>query len=155
MNKIEAAQIELAQYRLEKAREKIKAAEGMMSICLYGEVIGRSYYAIFSSARALLALLKLDSKKHSGVISFFNQYWVKTGILPKNCSVILKDAKSGREASDYDDYVEFEKEDAENQLKQAKRFVSMIESTIAKIVASDIELPEISCEKCSDTQLLS
>ncbi|MBU1754370.1 HEPN domain-containing protein, partial [bacterium] len=96
-----------------KAEERIKAAEELLRMSLYGDSIGRSYYAIFTSARALLALLGLDSSKHSGVISFFNRYWVKSGIMPKEYSTIIADAKRDRETSDYGDFVEFTCEDAE------------------------------------------
>ncbi|MBU1599651.1 HEPN domain-containing protein [bacterium] len=41
-------------------------------------------YAIFSAARALLATKDLDSSKHSGVISLFNQHFVKTGVEQKS-----------------------------------------------------------------------
>jgi uncharacterized protein (UPF0332 family) len=39
----------------------------------------RSYYAMFTAARALLATKHLDSSKHTGVVSLFNQHFVKTG----------------------------------------------------------------------------
>ena len=39
--------------------------------------------------RALLAFLQLDSRKHSGVISFFDKYFVKTGIFRKEFSKIV------------------------------------------------------------------
>ncbi len=35
--------------------------------------------AIFHAVRALLALDKFDSQKHSGIISYFNQKFIKTG----------------------------------------------------------------------------
>ena len=44
----------------------------------------RSYYAIFHAIRSVNALDGFDSSKHSGVISHFNQEYVKTGMFEKN-----------------------------------------------------------------------
>lgn len=49
-------QINLAQHRLEIAEEKLKASKLLLSGNLYKDSIGRSYYAIFSATRAVLAL---------------------------------------------------------------------------------------------------
>lgn len=68
-----------------------------------------------------MALLGLDSPKHSGVISLFNRDWVKTKIMPEESSTIIAGAKRDREASDYSDYVEFTYEEANAQLTQAKK----------------------------------
>ncbi|MBU1152437.1 HEPN domain-containing protein [bacterium] len=140
---LEQEKIDLARYRLSKADERIKAACGMLDLSLYADAIGRSYYAIFTSTRALLALLGLDSEKHSGIISFFNRYWVKTGIMPKESSVIIADAKRDREASDYSDYVEFTCEEAEAQLAQAKEFIRQTREVVEKAISGDISLPKV------------
>lgn len=43
--------------------------------------IGRSYYAMFSAVRAILALDGVDYSKHAGVISYFQREYVKSGII--------------------------------------------------------------------------
>lgn len=139
---LEQSQIDLVQYRLQKSQERIEAAERLFEFSLYGDSIGRSYYAIFTAARAFLALMNLDSQKHSGIISFFNRYCIKPKLLPRSCSVILTDAKRDREASDYNDYVEFSREDAETQLKQAKEFLQLTKGLINKIISGEVELPK-------------
>ena len=67
----------LISYRLESAREKLSAAEDLLEKRHYKDSVSRSYYAIFTAARALLATKRLDSSKHSGVIALFNQHFVK------------------------------------------------------------------------------
>jgi hypothetical protein len=126
---------------MEKARERLAAAEELLAKSLFGDSIGRSYYAVFTAARAILALVGLDSKSHAGVIAFFNRHFVKTGILPKHFSKIISDVKRGREASDYADYVEFSREEAGNQLKEAQAFVSTVEQTITAAISGKIALP--------------
>lgn len=115
--------IDLGRYRLERAKETLVEALDNLKGNHYGVSVNRSYYAMFTAARALLALKGLDSSKHSGVIALFNQHIVKTGLFQKEVSKFLAKAKYIREDADYGDFVEITKEDAENQLSCAKEFV--------------------------------
>lgn len=81
---------ELAQYRMERAREMLLAAEGNLEIKQYKTSLNRSYYAIFYAMRAMNILKGFDSSKHSGVIAYFNREFLKTEILEKKLSVIAK-----------------------------------------------------------------
>jgi uncharacterized protein (UPF0332 family) len=94
----------LISYRLESAREKLSAAEDLFEKRHYKDSVSRSYYAIFTAARALLATERLDSSKHSGVISLFNQHFVKSGEVRKEASKWLERAKLYREQADYGDF---------------------------------------------------
>lgn len=55
---------ELMEYRLDNAEEKLISAKALLDIGNYKESIGRYYYAMFSSVRALLALVGVDYSKH-------------------------------------------------------------------------------------------
>lgn len=101
--------IELAQYRLNKAKENLKESEDALKREQFSLSVNRSYYAMFSAARAILALKEKDSSKHSGVISLFNQYIVKEAVAPKEFGEFLKDAKGIREDADYGDFVQISK----------------------------------------------
>ena len=90
-------------------------------------------YAIFQSARALLAINGLDSRKHSGVVSLFNRHFIKSGKLDKHWAVILKDARRSREMADYTEIAEFSRQDAEEQIADAEAFVLAVENLIAKM----------------------
>jgi uncharacterized protein (UPF0332 family) len=74
----------------------------------------KAYYAIFQASRAALATKELDSRKHSGVISLFNQHFVKTGILPKEFRKIIVSAQDLRLSSDYNDFYVVSKKEAEH-----------------------------------------
>lgn len=86
---MEQHKIDLSKYRLEKAKEHLMSAEDLLKNDHLRDSTSRSYYAIFTTARAILALKDLDSKKHSGVISLFNQHLIKmcyTILMGKNKS---------------------------------------------------------------------
>ena len=138
---IDQERIDLSKYRAEKASERLEAARVLLESCLWNDAINRTYYAIFTSARSLLALFGLDSKKHSGVISLFNRHFIKTGSLPKHLSKIFTNAREGRESSDYADFVEHTKEEAQAQYEQAKEFLQTIQELTDKIIKHEIVLP--------------
>lgn len=117
-------------YRLESAKEKLKAAVDLLGNSDYKDSVSRSYYAIFTAARALLATKQLDSAKHSGVIALFNQHFVKTSIVHKETSKLIEKAKLYREQADYGDFFVVSKEEAEAQIQSAKRFIAEVEHVI-------------------------
>lgn len=120
----------LVSYRLESAKEKLKAAVALLADGDYKDSVSRSYYAIFTAARALLATKRLDSSKHSGVIALFNQHFVKAGVVGKETSKLIEKAKIYRERADYGDYFVVSKEEAASQIESAKRFISEIEKVL-------------------------
>lgn len=122
----------LAMYRLEKAKEDLKSAKVNLDNGLFKASINRSYYSIFHAIRAVNSLDEFDSKKHSGVIAHFNQYFIHTGKFDKEIYSIITSAYKIREKSDYDDFYIAPKEDAEEQLKNAEIFISKVESFLTE-----------------------
>ena len=129
----ERHQIDLAKYRIEKAKERLLSAEALLKAESFADSIGRSYYAVFTAARSLLAVKGLDSKRHSGVVALFNEHFIKSGLLTKEVYQIITSAKAKRERADYEDYVEFGKEETEEQLKKAKEFVKIVENLLTNL----------------------
>ncbi len=122
----------LVSYRLESAKEKLKSAKDLFEKCDYKDSVSRSYYAIFTAARALLATKQLDSSKHSGVIALFNQHFVKEQIVSKEASKLIEKAKLYREQADYADFFIVSKEEAESQIQSARKFIEEIKNAIEK-----------------------
>lgn len=123
----------LAMHRLERARECIKTAEALYDLEDFMTVANRAYYAIFYATRAVLALDGVDRKKHSGVISYFQQNYIKNGAFDKKYSAILQDAFEIRQESDYEDFYVISKEDVIEQLSNAKLFVAEVERHLQSI----------------------
>lgn len=93
----------------------------------YKNALNRAYYAIFHAMRAVNSLDGFDSSKHSGVIAFFNQTYVKEGIFPKDMSKIIRRASESREKADYLDFFVASRDDAEKQIQRAEEFQHVIE----------------------------
>lgn len=125
--------IALAKYRIEVAEEKLGSAKVLLSNKKYKDSVSRSYYAMFSAARALLATKGLDSPKHSGIISLFNQHFVKENIVDRPLGKTLAEAKDAREESDYGDFTIVSPQEAETQLGNAELFVNEIKTIVNKL----------------------
>jgi len=119
----------LGMYRMQKAKEILIEARDNLKQKHHGLSVNRSYYAMFTAARALLALKEMDSSKHSGVIALFNQHIVKEGLFSREISKFLPKAKDIRENADYGDFVEITEEDAQTQIRRAMQFVEEAEKT--------------------------
>ena len=83
---------ELMQYRLSMARERLHSAEILLQDGSYKDSIGRSYYAMSTAVRALLAMDGQDFSKHAGVIAYFQKEYIKTGKFDKKFSKYISQA---------------------------------------------------------------
>ena len=114
--------IYLAKHRINTAKEDLETAIDLLKMGRYKGATNRAYYAIFHSMRAVLALEGVDFKKHSGVIAFFRQNYIKTGIFDIVYSEIIQKASFIRNESDYSDFYIASKEEAEEQSENAVKF---------------------------------
>lgn len=128
---------ELAEYRMERAKEMLYAAESNLEIGQYKTSLNRSYYAIFHAMRAANILKGFDSSKHSGVIAYFNREYLKEEVMARNLSVIVKNSSFLREKSDYDDFFIASKKDAKQQVENAKMFLTAVENYLELSAKND------------------
>jgi len=113
----------LSNYRIERAEETFRDAELLLQNNSLKSALNRFYYSAFYAARALLATKGLDSSKHSGVISLFNQHFVKTGIMKIEISKILSKSFEIRQDSDYEDFISISKEEVVKLRDGVKIFI--------------------------------
>ena len=109
----------LTMYRLANAKEKLESAKLLLDAGKYKDSIGRSYYAIFTSLRAVLSKDGVDFSKHAGVIAYFQKEYIKTGIFEKKYSKYVQTAFQIRNSCDYDDFFIVSKQDAQEQYERA------------------------------------
>ena len=119
-------QRDIAKLRLENAKALIATAKSMIEIGDYKSAANRSYYAVFNAMRAELALLKIDHKKHTSVISDFRLKFIKTGIFNTEMSDIITRLFYVRNQSDYNDFYVISKEEVTKQTNNAELFVLTI-----------------------------
>lgn len=121
----------LSIHRMEQAEQCLESAKLLLEADDIKGAANRSYYGIFHAIRAVLALEGKDFAKHSGVISFFRQNYIKTGILDVSLSDIITDAFQVRTECDYNDYYIISKAEVEEQVQNAERFIKTISDYLA------------------------
>ena len=119
---------DLTKYRLDLAKERFEISKIMLDAGHYRDSINRSYYSIFTAVRALLAENEVDFKKHSAVISYFRQHYIKTGIFDVKFSKYIGDAFNFRNDCDYGDFIFVSREEAENQYNHAVEFYEAVKN---------------------------
>ena len=124
-----ADELALANYRIDKAKDCLKASKILLDDGLYADSANRSYYAIFHSMNALCATRSVGYKKHSD----FNSHYVKENLIEKDYAKIAKSAFSVRTQSDYSDFYVVSKFDVIEQYENAVKFVDRIEEYIKSI----------------------
>ena len=117
---------ELMKYRLEMAEERLHFSKVLLEAGSYKDSIGRSYYAMFTAVRALLAMEGQDFSKHAGVIAYFQKEFVKTGKVDRKYSKYISQAFQIRNNTDYADFFIVSAQDAKEQYEKAKEFLKVI-----------------------------
>lgn len=120
--------------RLAKAKIELAAAKALLAANFYGVAAARAYYAIFNATTAALVTVSIErSHKHSAVQAAFNQYLVKPGLIEPEYAAIFATVRKRREDSDYGEEVSMTKEEAEQAVVNAEKFVARLEAYLASV----------------------
>lgn len=119
--------LDFAKYRLERAKEDLQAAQLLYNNNSLLAANNRAYYAIFRAIRAVLALERVDFKRHKDVIGYFNYHYIKSEIFPRTIGRKISQAQKIREDSDYDDEYQPSYEKTEQQIITAKELIQLVE----------------------------
>ncbi|MEE1133427.1 MAG: HEPN domain-containing protein [Methanobrevibacter sp.] len=112
---------------LEKAKSKLISSKALYEIGQYGDSVGRSYYAMFLSAKALLVKEGYDVSSHRSLISIFGKEFVKNGDFDNGIAKYLSGTQSLRDNADYDAIDTISKEIAHERIIQAEKFIKEAE----------------------------
>ena len=124
---------ELSQYRISQAEQCLKDAKLLMENGGYKGAANRAYYCAFHAMRSLLALKRIDFKTHKGVIIYFREHYIKTGVFDVKLSDILSDLLQIRTDSDYDDHYEIERDELEYHIESAEIFYKQIKEYLERV----------------------
>ena len=124
---------DLTKYRIEIAKHRADVSKTLLDDGHYQDSINRSYYAIFTAVRALLAEEEIDFKKHSAVIGYFRKNYIKTGIFDVKFSDYIGKAFEWRNDCDYEDFFFVSREEAENQYLHAVEFYEAVKNYLENL----------------------
>lgn len=118
---------EFALYRLARAKEEYETANLLYRENKLLAANNRAYYSIFYAIRAILAMEKIDFKRHKDVLAYFNKNYVKTEIFPRQIGRRIIMASKVREDSDYDEKYEPSSEATSLQIETCKELIELVE----------------------------
>ena len=119
--------IDLALYRLERAKEEYDTSKLLYRENKLLAANNRAYYSIFYAIKSVLAMERIDFKKHKDVLAYFNHNYIKTEIFPKKLGRKIVLASKVREDSDYDEEYEPSEETTNMQIETAKELTELVE----------------------------
>jgi uncharacterized protein (UPF0332 family) len=125
----------LARHRMAQARETLAEADQLLASQAFRGAVNRLYYAAFYAARALLATRDMDAARHTGLITLFQQHFVKTGLVPAETGKALARAFEKRQNSDYGDFATIDPADAQDLSRAVHAFVHACGELLQRLVA--------------------
>lgn len=118
---------EFALYRLDRAKQEYEVANLLYRENKLLAANNRAYYSIFYAIRAVLAMEKIDFKRHKDVLAYFNKNYIKTETFPRTMGRKIIMASKVREDSDYDEKYEPSSEATSLQIETAKELIELVE----------------------------
>ena len=116
----------LIKYRLKQAEETILDVKLLIDNDRLRSAVNRIYYGMFYSLLALGLANKFETSKHSQLIGWFNKMFINEGLIENKFGKIINRAFNRRTKSDYDTYVEFDKETVNKMFVEMKELISEI-----------------------------
>ncbi|MCL4385050.1 MAG: HEPN domain-containing protein, partial [Cyanobacteria bacterium] len=121
---------DLIDYRRNKAKETLQDAKILFDAKRTHSTVNRIYYALFYEVTSLLLTKNLSSSKHSGVLSLFNEHFIKIKKVDVELGRFYSTMFEFRQKSDYGDFMEFEEKKIKEWLEKAEKFIQKIEKLI-------------------------
>jgi uncharacterized protein (UPF0332 family) len=118
---------------IDKADRSLEAAKTLLDTGNNDFSSSRSYYAVFYSLQALMLTKNLVYSKHAGVISGFNEHFIRKNIFPKQFSKHISRLFRERHIGDY----EFEKTITNDDALQDYNIAVELVDAIKKYLASN------------------
>jgi uncharacterized protein (UPF0332 family) len=115
---------------LQRAELSLRAAKELVAKGYYDFAASRAYYAAFYAATAALLSEGIDVGKHSGVIAYIHQKFVKTGRLDKDQGKALNWLFELRSIGDYGVTVHVSQQEAEQAILAAEGFLHAVRPLI-------------------------
>lgn len=116
---------------MERAEETLEEARILASASHWNACVNRLYYSCFYAVTALLVREGFSSSRHSGVRSFFNRNFVKTGIVSADLARSYNVLFDLRQEADYVGLVRFDENQVKPWIPRSQAFIEQIASLLA------------------------
>ena len=117
-------------YRLENADKTLAEVSIHITNHLWNTAVNRLYYACYYAVTALLINSGIEANTHAGVRRMLALHFTKTGKLSTKWNKFYSDLFDNRQTGDYADFVDFDRETAEELHIQTISFINVIKELI-------------------------
>ena len=129
---MQQTKLDLLKYRIERAKQTVDEVKLAFDNNKFNLAENRIYYAIFYIVNALAVLSDFSTSKHITLKGWFNKEFIFRKKLGKELYQIYNNAFGKRQESDYDDFVEFSKDEVKKDFDKMKKFLKALEEFINK-----------------------
>ena len=126
----ENEKLEMISYRIKRARDTFQEVQLHIENKLWTTAVNRLYYACYYAVSALLLKHNIKTQQHAGARQMFGLHFVKTNLIPRELGKFYSDIFDMRHTGDYDDFVDYTKEDVMSVLQPANDLISEIEKLL-------------------------
>ncbi|MCS7311183.1 MAG: HEPN domain-containing protein, partial [Armatimonadetes bacterium] len=123
----------------DKGEERLRAARLLYEQGFYEEAVSVAYYATLWAARALLLTEGAEPRTCEAVRTMLGLYFVRTGRLSQEVGRLFTRRLDDRMSADYSDVNFLGREDAEEAVAQAERFLEAIRPLVESYLQEDEE----------------
>ena len=123
----EDAKKALIQYRMERAKESVDAAELMLENDMLTSAMNRIYYAMFYAVQALLITKNATFSKHGQVKGYFNKEFIHKSLFSVHFGKTYNKAFEYRQKFDYVDFEVPTLDMVKEYVQHAKNFIQEIQ----------------------------
>lgn len=120
----------LIEHRINRAVNTIEDVQFLINNDKLVMAVNRIYYGIFYAMSALALKHQFATSKHQQLIGWFNNNYIKEKKIDIKFGEILRKAFEKRSKGDYDDWVEFEKDEIQTLFDEMKMFIDKIQEII-------------------------
>ena len=121
---------ELVDYRIRRALETFREVNLHIDNELWNTAINRLYYACYYAVTALLISKGIKAQTHVVVRQLFGLHFIKTGLIDKELGSFYSNIFDKRLTGDYNDFIDYTKEDILELIKPAKDFIEEIQKLL-------------------------
>lgn len=130
---------EVVRIQMERAEELLVDAEELLQRDSYKSANNRAYYAMEKAVNALLIDKHVETRTHNGAMKMFNVEYVRIEnayFTEEDYRLIVK-AEQIRNISDYDDFYVASKDEAKQQVENARKLIVKIKKYLVQKNVSD------------------
>jgi uncharacterized protein (UPF0332 family) len=115
---------------IDRAVESMKAADLLFDNGFVRDAVGKLYYSLLYTVRAMLLTKSLEPKSHEGALRLFGLHFVKHGIFEPKDSHIFSKLMKYRQEADYNPSYSFTPEDFTLFKGEAETLIHRISSLL-------------------------